>query len=237
MRPASLSSLGVSLLLLAALAGCAPEAAAPVQAKPAAPETQSGVSGEAKDSLVIVMLGDSLTAGFGLPESEALPAELERRLADQGVKATLINAGVSGDTSANGLARYDWSVGAADADILILALGANDFLQGVAPDTLRANLSSILARAEDQELSVVMAGLDPRETNPEQSINGAYSAVYDELSAEFDAPLYDDLLAGVWDQPDLLQADGLHPTAAGIDLVAEQLAGFLIDNNVVSKAP
>lgn len=223
--------LGLSLIFLAILAACSENTAAPTIPDVEADETASPAEGSAVP--IIVMLGDSLTAGFGLPDGEALPAELERQLDSLGVSADLINAGVSGDTSANGLARYDWSVRAANPDILIIALGANDFLQGVSPSTVRDNLAAILTRAQDGEMDIVMAGLDPRETVPGQSITSAYTSVYEDLAAEFEVPLYPDLLEGVWDDPTLLQADGLHPTAEGIDLVAQQLAAFLIASNIL----
>lgn len=223
--------LGVSLLSMAILAACSDDAISPSTPGQDANAVVSSVDEGATP--IIVMLGDSLTAGFGLPDDDALPAELERQLEGLGVRAELINAGVSGDTSANGLARYDWSVRAANPDILVIALGANDFLQGVSPNTVRDNLAAILTRARASELKVVMAGLDPREAVPGQSITSAYTSVYEDLAAEFDVPLYPDLLEGVWDDPALLQADGLHPTAAGIDLVAQQFAAFLISSDTL----
>lgn len=226
------SRLGASLAFLAILAACGGEAVSPEPQNIDADNTTP--LAEERAAPVIVMLGDSLTAGFGLPDAEALPAELERRLDELGVRAELINAGVSGDTTANGLARYEWSVGAANPDILIIALGANDFLQGVAPGTVRDNLAAILSRAQSSDVDIVMAGLDPRETVPGQSLTSAYTSVYEELAAEFGVPLYADLLAGVWDEPSLLQPDGLHPTAAGIDLVAEQLADFLLSSEILA---
>lgn len=222
---------GVSLLPLAILAACGDAA---ISSSTPSQDASAAVSSVDESSApVVVMLGDSLTAGFGLPDDEALPAELERQLDSLGVRAELINAGVSGDTSANGLARYDWSVRAANPDVLIVALGANDFLQGVSPSAVRDNLAAILTRAQASELKVVMAGLDPRETVPGQSITSTYTSIYEDLAAEFDVPLYPDLLEGVWDEPSLLQADGLHPTAPGIDLVARQFAAFLISSDTL----
>ncbi|MEL7547070.1 MAG: arylesterase [Pseudomonadota bacterium] len=230
---AIISRLSVSLVCLASLAACGQDAVAPASAEPD-PLTAGNVQLEVTATPpTIVMLGDSLTAGYGLPNREALPAELERQLKAAGTVAKLVNAGVSGDTSANGLARYDWSVGASDADILIVALGGNDFLQGVSPDTVRENLAEILTRAQQDGLRVVLAGLDPREADASSSVNTVYAAIYTELAETFEVPLYADLLDGVWNDPSLLLPDGLHPNAAGVDLVAEQLADFLLTRNII----
>ena len=113
----------------------------------------------AADAFVIVMLGDSLTAGFGLPEDDAPPALIEERLRGQGLNVDVINAGVSGDTTAGGLARYDWSVASAKPDLLVIALGANDYLGGVTPARARQNLNAIIGRAQEAALPIALVGL------------------------------------------------------------------------------
>ena len=114
------------------------------------------------DTRKIVMLGDSLTAGFGLPPSDALPDQLERLLIAQDYAVEFVNAGVSGDTSAGGLARYDWSVASVNPDILVVALGANDYLSGLDPDQTRANLTAIIERAQAADIPILLVSLSAR---------------------------------------------------------------------------
>ena len=187
----------------------------------------------------IVMLGDSLTAGYQLPADAALPAQLEGALGAEGVAARLINAGVSGDTTAAGLDRYDWSVGSVRPDILLIALGANDYLNGYPPDRARANLTAIIERAQADGITVGLIGLAARGGGrlrdqgglagpaAPRSFDGAYSAIYPELAQRFDLPLFPDLLNAVKDQPSLMLSDGLHPNAAGIGRIADEMAPFV----------
>ncbi|MEO0981837.1 MAG: arylesterase [Pseudomonadota bacterium] len=193
------------------------ETAAPVLAAPQAERTKP----------VVVMLGDSLTAGFGLPVEQALPEQVARELSAAGINAEIVNAGVSGDTTANALARYDWSVASAAPDLLVIALGANDYLSNVSPDVARANLEAILSRARTDGVAVALAGLQPRSDAPAGSRDAAYADIYPALAAAYDVPLYPALLAGVRDNPDLLQRDGLHPTAEGVGVMAAGLAAFI----------
>lgn len=176
---------------------------------------------------VIVFLGDSLTAGYGLSAKDALPEQVQGEFDAIGLHTKVINAGVSGDTSANGLARYDWSAGSLNPDLLILALGANDYLQGISPDVTRGNLSAILERAHAAETSVILVGLQPRSKSGADDRDIAFAAIYPELSTRFDVPLFPAMLAGVRDTPSLLQADGLHPTKEGVSVMAKRLALYL----------
>ena len=181
----------------------------------------------AADASVIVFLGDSLTAGFNLSPQDALPEQVSLRLNEAGHVVKVINAGVSGDTSANGLNRYDWSVKSASPTFLILALGANDYLQNLPPETTRANLSEILTQAKADNISVILVGLKPRSKAKIGSRDAKFGAIYPELAREFNVPLYPALLEGVRNNPDLLQGDGLHPTAKGVEIMADHLAPFL----------
>lgn len=200
------------------------EAAPPAQPTQAAANTAPTNPTEARDAPVIVFLGDSLTAGFELSPKDALPGQVASALADLGVETNAVNAGVSGDTTANGLARYDWSVASADPDLLVVALGANDYLLDLSPETTRANLAAILGRAKADGTPVVLAGITPRSDAALGSRDAAFGAIYPELAAEYDVPLLPGLLAGVRDNPDLLLADGLHPTAEGVAIMASNLA-------------
>ena len=175
----------------------------------------------------IVFLGDSLTAGFGLPQEHAWPEQVQKRLKNSGFNTTVVNAGVSGDNSANGLARYDWSVGSAKADMLVLALGANDFLQGVSPDKTRANLAAIIERAQKDGLDVVLAGVSTPQLARLSPIARAYGSIYPDLAREYNIPLFPSIIEGVSGRPNLLQTDGLHPTRQGVEVMADNFATYL----------
>ena len=144
-----------------------------------------------------------------------------------GLDAVAVNAGVSGDTTANGLARFDWSVAAAEPDLLVVALGANDFLMGVPPDIARANLAAILKRARAAGIPAVLVGLTPRGAMEPGSREAAYAAIYPELAAEYDVPYYPSLLGHIEGDPSLLQPDGLHRTKQGVVVISAPLAAFL----------
>lgn len=178
------------------------------------------------DTPVIVMLGDSLTAGYNLPAGNALPAALQRKFDGDGVKAKFVNAGVSGDTTADGLNRYDWSVTGTNAAVLVVALGANDFLQGVAPEIPKKNLAAILKRAKDDDIAAVLVGVTIP-SDGKDAREAAYAAIYPALAKEFGVPYFTNMLAPVAGKAGLLQQDGLHPTADGVEAMAGELAGFL----------
>jgi len=174
----------------------------------------------------LVVLGDSLSAGFRLDDDEALPAALGRALAARGLtRVIVINAGVSGDTMAGGLARFDFSVGP-DADGVLIALGANDALQGQPPAQARANLAAMIERAKARGLDVVLAGmLAP--VNMGAQYREEFDAIYPELAEAEGVALYPFLLAPVVLHPEFLLRDGLHPTAPGVERMAEPLADFV----------
>jgi acyl-CoA thioesterase-1 len=169
----------------------------------------------------IVVLGDSLTAGYGLPGSAAFPARLERALLAKGLKVTVANAGVSGDTASDGLARLDWSV-PEGTDAVILELGANDALRGVDPKVTRRALEAILRRLQARNIPVLLCGmLAPRNLGPDYS--RAFDAIYPELAAAQRVLLYPFFLDGVATDARLNLADGLHPSAAGVDVIVARI--------------
>jgi acyl-CoA thioesterase-1 len=169
----------------------------------------------------IVVLGDSLSAGFGLAAPDALPAKLERALNAKGHNVTIENAGVSGDTAAGGLARLDWSV-ADGTDAVILELGANDALRGADPKTTRASLDAIVRKLKERRIAVLLAGmLAPRNLGPDYA--NAFDAIYPELAAEHGLIFYPFILDGVAGDRALNQGDGIHPTAAGVDNMVKGL--------------
>jgi acyl-CoA thioesterase-1 len=170
----------------------------------------------------IVAFGDSLTAGLGLAASQAFPAQLQRALAAKGIAVNVANAGVSGDTATGGLSRLDWSA-PDDTDAVILELGANDALRGFDPAVTRKALDAILHRFMERKIPVLLCGmLAPPNLGTEYG--RAFNAIYPDLAAETGAILYPFFLTGVAADPKLNQADGLHPTAAGVAVI---VAGIL----------
>jgi acyl-CoA thioesterase-1 len=170
----------------------------------------------------IVALGDSLTAGLGLPESEGFVARLQAALAAKGLAATVINAGVSGDTASDALARLDWSV-PDDTDAVILEIGANDMLRGIKPTVTRAAIDTILQRLKERHIAVLLCGMRAA-PNLGTDYGAAFESIYPDAAAKFDLPLYPFFLNGVAADLGRLQRDGLHPNAAGVDIV---VAGIL----------
>jgi len=228
MRSGPLRFLSAALLAAAIASACGRGADPPSSASVSpAPAEQAGPAG-APDGPVVVMLGDSLTAGYRLPPEAALPETLARALSASGAPVRMINAGVSGDTSADGLNRYEWSVKAASPDLLILALGANDFLNDLPPEETRANLRAILERARADGIRVALLGLSPppdlSRLRPDKA---GFAAIYPDLADAFGAPLLPDMLAPLGGRPELVMSDGLHPTEAGVEAMAAAIADFL----------
>ena len=173
-------------------------------------------------TLRLVVLGDSLTAGLGLPPGEAFPDRLQAALRAKGWDVEVLNAGVSGDTAADGLARYGWAV-PADADALIVELGANDMLRGLKPEATRAALSAILDKAQSAHLPTLIAGMRAA-PNLGAEYDRAFDAIYPALSKAYDVALYPFFLDGVAGDPKLNQADGMHPTTDGVEAIVERIA-------------
>ncbi|MCP5367463.1 MAG: arylesterase [Hyphomicrobiales bacterium] len=173
----------------------------------------------------ILALGDSLTAGYGLPRAESFPARLEAALRAQGLDVVVVNAGVSGDTTAGGRARLDWalaSAGDGGPDAVIVALGGNDGLRGLPPTETRANLDAILARLGQKGLPVLLAGmLAPPNLGAEYG--DEFKALYPDLAARHGAILYPFFLDGVAADPALNQDDGIHPNARGVDVIVGRM--------------
>ncbi len=181
---------------------------------------QAPVAGPAKP-VKMVVLGDSLSAGLGLSAAAAFPVRLQKSLETKGIKVDMINAGVSGDTSSGGRDRLDWSV-PEGTEAVILELGANDALRGTDPAVTRAALSDILTRLKARKIAVLLCGmLAPPNYGSEYAAR--FNAIYPELSKSFGVPLYPFFLEGVAADAKLNQADGLHPTAAGVEAIVKNI--------------
>jgi acyl-CoA thioesterase-1 len=173
----------------------------------------------------VVVLGDSLTAGLGLNADEAFPALLQRRLDTAGLKYHVVNAGVSGDTSAGGLSRLDWALDG-DVRVLIVALGGNDALRGLPVVELRHNLSAIIERAQARDINVILAGMEAP-PNFGRSYIVEFHQVYPDLARQYRVAFLPFLLEGVAGVESLNQRDGIHPTEEGARLVADNVWAVL----------
>ena len=182
----------------------------------------AAASPAAARTIRLVVLGDSLTAGLGLPPGKAFPDRLQAALRARGLDVDVLNAGVSGDTAADGLARYDWAV-PANADALIVELGANDMLRGLEPEATKKALSAILDKAHAARLPTLIAGMRAA-PNLGAEYDRAFDVIYPALAKDHDVALYPFFLDGVAGDPKLNQADGMHPTAEGVDAIVERIA-------------
>jgi acyl-CoA thioesterase-1 len=169
----------------------------------------------------LVVLGDSLSAGLGLPAQEAFPAKLQKALLAKGIDVDMINAGVSGDTSSGGRDRLDWSV-AEGTEGVIVELGANDALRGIDPELTRSALTDIVAKLKARKIPVMLCGM-MAPPNYGADYAARFNSIYPDLAKQFDVPLYPFFLDGVAADAKLNQADGIHPTAAGVDIIVNNM--------------
>ena len=182
----------------------------------------AGAGWAAASPKIVTVLGDSITAGYGLPAAAALPAQLQKALDRHGGAVVVRGAGVSGDTTADGLARVGFSV-QKDSAVCVIALGGNDLLQGIDPQATKANLGRIIQALKARHIRVVLAGLAPP-----GDIGGGYArefaAIYPQLAKQYGVTLYPNLLAGVALDGRYNQQDGIHPNAQGVTIIAGRLA-------------
>jgi acyl-CoA thioesterase-1 len=171
------------------------------------------------------VLGDSLAAGYGVAEADAFPVRLEQALAERGVGCTVLNAGVSGDTSAGGLARLDWVLGDQPTHLLV-ELGGNDAMRGLPVEQLRDNLNQIVSTAQARGVEVVLAGmLAP--PNLGRSYGDAFRQVYVDVATTHNVPLYPFFLDGAVLTDGMMQPDGIHPNARGVQVIVDRIAPLL----------
>lgn len=186
------------------------------------------VAGAQAQTLRLAALGDSLTQGYGLTQGEGLVPQLQEWLREQGHDVEVLNAGVSGDTTAGGVSRLDWTL-ADNPDAMMVALGGNDLLRGIDPAASRANLETILARLQSDGIPALLVGM-PAPGNYGPEFQNAFAAMYPELAEQYDALLYPNLLQPISDKQDqgiryldLMQDDHIHPNATGVALIVEGL--------------
>jgi len=199
--------------LLSFVAGCAGSPESDVRREAPTPPAPAAMKTDAVDNARIVVLGDSLSAGRGLPESEAFPAVVERLLREEGFPVEVINAGVSGDTSAGGVARLDWVL-RSKPDILVVELGGNDALRGQPLESTERNLREIVERGRSFGAQVLLLGMDIPTSYGSEYTSG-FAELYRRIAAEQQITLVAGFVREVGLDPTLLQPDGLHPTAEG----------------------
>jgi len=177
---------------------------------------------------VIVVFGDSLYAGYGLDQDEGFAPELQRALAERGQSVRVVNAGVSGDTTAAGRQRLSFTLDGLDAtpDLVIVGLGGNDMLRGISPDQTRENLRAILEELERRDIDAMLTGMLSA-PNLGADYAGQFNPVYADLAEQFDVPLYPFFLDGVIQEPDLMLPDGIHPNAEGIDAIVDRIEALV----------
>ena len=220
----------VSLLLAVQfIAACSAEPAPSPQPKMEANERAPAPTAEVAGGRLVLAFGDSLYAGYGLGQGQSFPAVLQKQLEGQGIPARVVNAGVSGDTSAAGLARLEFTLEGLPRkpDLAIVGLGGNDALRGLDPAETRRNLDAIVGELDRRGIPVVITGMmAPR--NLGRDYSSRFDAIYPDLAKRYDATLDPFFLEGVITRPDLLLSDRLHPNAAGIEIMAKRVSPLIV---------
>jgi len=215
---------GWPVMLALALAACGNEAAPPAdEREQLAPARQAEVAGPERR---VLAFGDSLFAGYGVGRSHSYPAQLQVALRARGINARVTNSGVSGDTTASGLQRIEFVLdGGPRPDLVIVELGGNDLLRGISPIETRENLNAILTELDERNVPVLLMGMRAPPNLGEAYVK-AFDGIYPELAERHDAALVPFFLEPVYDKPQLIQADHVHPTAEGI----EKLVAATVDD-------
>ncbi|ARE40174.1 Arylesterase precursor [Rhodovulum sp. P5] len=201
-----------------------------------------GAGAALADPVTIAALGDSLTQGYGLPQEDGFVPQLERWLQANGADVRVLNAGVSGDTTAGGLSRVGWTL-TPEVDALIVALGGNDLLRGIDPAASRANLDGILQAAQAADVAVLLIGMQaPGNYGPDYK--AAFDAMYPELAATYDTLYLESFFQGLTDISDrpsamrtYMQDDGIHPSAAGVEVIVDGMGPTVLQLVERAKGP
>lgn len=228
-RAKGLMAMAGATVLATILASCSEQATAPAapQAAQADPVDAPRPQG---DERLVLAFGDSLYAGYGLDKAESLPAQIETRLRQTGVNATVVNAGVSGDTTAAGRQRLAFTLDslARAPDLVILGLGGNDALRQISPAETRAEMIAMMDELQRRKIKVLLTGMRaPLNFGPDYA--KAFEPIWPDLARQYGAGLYPFILAGVITDPTLMQRDGVHPTAAGVERMADALAPLVLE--------
>ncbi|MEM0899987.1 MAG: arylesterase [Pseudomonadota bacterium] len=186
-----------------------------------------GIQSVSADTIRGVGFGDSLMAGFQLPNGAGFPGQLQTALRERGYDIEIMNAGVSGDTTSGGRERLDWSVGD-DTDFVILELGGNDALRGISPEITSENLEAMIVRLQERKIDVLLAGI-VAPPNMGEAYAEAFNPIFAELAAEYEVPLYPFFLEGAITNPELMMGDGIHPTAEGVEVMVENFLPFMTE--------
>lgn len=176
----------------------------------------------AEEAKTIMAFGDSLVAGYGLPLDQAFPAQLEAKLKQEGVNVTVLNAGVSGNTTADGVARLEWNLSRAKPGYAILVMGGNDMLRAIDPAITRANLQKMMEIFKAHHIPVLIAGMRAF-ANLGPQFTSAYAGMYKDIAKQYGAAFYPFYLEGVAMNPDLNQEDGIHPNGAGVAAIVDKI--------------
>jgi acyl-CoA thioesterase-1 len=182
---------------------------------------------QAEETRRIVAIGDSLTAGYGLPTGEDFVTQLESALQEKGYKIEIENAGVSGDTTAGGLQRIDWAIGNG-ADFVILELGANDALRGIDPEETRRNLSQIIETIQQKDIPILLAGMRAP-PNMGSEYARAFDQIFPDLASQYKTGYYPFFLEGVAADPSLNQDDYIHPNAEGVKVIVGNMLPYVTE--------
>ena len=219
-------SIALVLASAGALAGCGGNTPAPTPTSAATEQAISDAPPVMGPERHILAFGDSLFAGYGVAESDSYPSKLEAALRARGINAKIANAGVSGDTSAAALERLHFTLDnhAAPPELVLLELGGNDLLRSLPPAETKANLAAMLGALQRRRLKVLLVGMKAP-PNLGADYQAQFDAIYPALAKQFDVPLLPFLLQAVYDKPDLLQGDHIHPTARGTEEVAAATVG------------
>ena len=215
-----------SVLFLSLLVACGGDPTEPVDLPPEPTQPTAEPNGVAAETITILAFGDSLTAGFGVDEAENYPSQLEAKLLADGYQVEVINGGVSGETSSGGLTRLDWML-TSEPDIVIVETGGNDGLRGVELDETRDNIDQIVG-GFSAEAIVIVAGMQIVQ-NLGEEYTTEFAAIYPAVAERHDAILIPFFLEGVAADPDLNQADFIHPTAEGYTVVVDHIYPFVLD--------
>ena len=219
---------GGALLLVQSLGGCSGESP-PSAKRDTAPSPVAEAPKDVADEKLVIAFGDSLFAGYQLAQQEGLAPALERALERKGVAAKVVNAGVSGDTSAAGLQRLAFTLDGQPRKpaLVIVGLGGNDMLRGLAPNETRANLDSILAELKRRGIPAMLSGMVAA-PNLGADYAREFNAIYPDLAKKYDVPLYPFTLSGVVGGRETMLRDGIHPSAKGVDIMAERMTPVTI---------